>query len=315
VVGACRVDRRLEDRPAIGRQHARELAHRGAIVGHVLEHVQAQDGVEAAVAEREARDVHARVRARRIEVDGEIAELRELGEAGADQLFGATCSSRSGALNTAVCRCRNSHSRRWRSSDPQRGHIAFRPPHHAEGEEAAKASATARAFHAIATPRRRQQTTIDLAQPAAQRGAACELSRNSSHGLRRDGAVDRVSRSREAAEDSMDYASRLAVRCGRAAIDPWRPCSPDAFPTSASPTPGRGGSIDVRREGATLIDLTESNPTQVGLPVAGDDTIEPLADPRAAHYRPEARGLESARAAIASYLRGEGRRCRPIASC
>ena len=53
-----------------------------------------------------------------------------------------------------------------------------------------------------------------------------------------------------------------------------------------------------RRSGAPVLDLTESNPTRVGLPYP-PDILASLADPKALAYEPTPRGLESARAAVA----------------
>jgi alanine-synthesizing transaminase len=60
-----------------------------------------------------------------------------------------------------------------------------------------------------------------------------------------------------------------------------------------------------RRGGASVIDLTESNPTRVGLkyPAA---LLAPLADARAMEYDPQPLGLWSARAAIAADFRRRG---------
>ncbi len=54
-----------------------------------------------------------------------------------------------------------------------------------------------------------------------------------------------------------------------------------------------------RRAGVTLIDLTETNPTAVGLPYP-PDLLAPLADLDGRVYRPEPRGLPAARAAVAT---------------
>lgn len=53
-----------------------------------------------------------------------------------------------------------------------------------------------------------------------------------------------------------------------------------------------------RAAGARLLDLTESNPTQVGIAYP-DDLLAPLADRRALAYEPQPLGLSSAREAIA----------------
>jgi alanine-synthesizing transaminase len=60
-----------------------------------------------------------------------------------------------------------------------------------------------------------------------------------------------------------------------------------------------------RRTGTALFDLTESNPTCAGLayPVG---LLAALSDDLALTYEPSAKGLESARAAVAAYYRGLG---------
>ncbi len=53
-----------------------------------------------------------------------------------------------------------------------------------------------------------------------------------------------------------------------------------------------------RREGATILDLTESNPTHAGI-VYPEGFLNALADPRGAIYQPEPFGLPAARELIA----------------
>jgi len=60
-----------------------------------------------------------------------------------------------------------------------------------------------------------------------------------------------------------------------------------------------------RRAGRELLDLTESNPTRVGLKYPAG-ILQALADPRGMEYRPEALGLASAREAVAEYYREMG---------
>jgi alanine-synthesizing transaminase len=61
--------------------------------------------------------------------------------------------------------------------------------------------------------------------------------------------------------------------------------------------------VDLHRSGAPLIDLTETNPTVVGLPYP-QDLLSCLDDPHARVYRPHPRGLPEARDAVAAdYLR------------
>src|SRR5438477_4962311 len=56
-----------------------------------------------------------------------------------------------------------------------------------------------------------------------------------------------------------------------------------------------------RRAGHRILDLTESNPTRVGLGGAGPAELLALADAEGAIYEPHARGLPAAREAIAGY--------------
>ena len=68
-------------------------------------------------------------------------------------------------------------------------------------------------------------------------------------------------------------------------------------------------ALDVlRAEGRPLLDLTESNPTAVGLRYPGDGILAALSDPRALSYRPSPRGLAETRHAIASYYLRRGER-------
>jgi hypothetical protein len=60
-----------------------------------------------------------------------------------------------------------------------------------------------------------------------------------------------------------------------------------------------------RRRGATVIDLTESNPTRVGLSYP-EDLLAPLADAAGLEYDPQPLGLWSARVAVASEFRRRG---------
>ncbi len=67
---------------------------------------------------------------------------------------------------------------------------------------------------------------------------------------------------------------------------------------------------EARRSGRELLDLTESNPTRMGLHYP-PGTLESLADPRGLEYRPSALGLQEAREAIAAYYRGLGSEVAP----
>jgi aspartate/methionine/tyrosine aminotransferase len=68
---------------------------------------------------------------------------------------------------------------------------------------------------------------------------------------------------------------------------------------------------DARRAGAPLVDLTESNPTAVGLEYPEPEILAALADPRALRYAPSPRGLAEAREAVAAYYARHGRRVDP----
>ncbi len=59
-------------------------------------------------------------------------------------------------------------------------------------------------------------------------------------------------------------------------------------------------------EGRPLLDLTEANPTRVGLGFSPAALREALADPRAARYEPNPLGLAAAREAIARYYAERG---------
>src|SRR5690242_1167723 len=55
----------------------------------------------------------------------------------------------------------------------------------------------------------------------------------------------------------------------------------------------------LRGAGTPIVDLTESNPTRVGLPYP-DTLLGALAEPRALEYEPHPLGLRSAREAVAA---------------
>jgi len=61
-----------------------------------------------------------------------------------------------------------------------------------------------------------------------------------------------------------------------------------------------------RRAGARILDLTESNPTRVGLGGAGPAELAALADARSASYEPHPRGTPAAREAVARYYAQRG---------
>lgn len=60
-----------------------------------------------------------------------------------------------------------------------------------------------------------------------------------------------------------------------------------------------------RSRGESIIDLTESNPTRVGLDYPGQAILSALAHPAATTYAPDPRGMAVARAAIAAYYRAQ----------
>jgi alanine-synthesizing transaminase len=60
-----------------------------------------------------------------------------------------------------------------------------------------------------------------------------------------------------------------------------------------------------RRNGRAILDLTATNPTNAGFTYP-QDLLQPLADPRALDYEPQALGLWSARAAVAADFRRRG---------
>lgn len=64
-------------------------------------------------------------------------------------------------------------------------------------------------------------------------------------------------------------------------------------------------AIAARRNGRAIIDLTATNPTSAGFTYPAD-LLQPLANPRALDYEPQALGLWSARAAVAADFRRRG---------
>ena len=61
-----------------------------------------------------------------------------------------------------------------------------------------------------------------------------------------------------------------------------------------------------RRSGRTLLDLTASNPTTVGLHFEGERILEALQNRRALEYEPASKGIFAAREAVAGYYAGRG---------
>jgi alanine-synthesizing transaminase len=62
----------------------------------------------------------------------------------------------------------------------------------------------------------------------------------------------------------------------------------------------------LRAAGSILWDLTESNPTRCGFAYDADSLLAPLNTPSALTYRPEPRGIRSARESVSSYYRDFG---------
>lgn len=62
----------------------------------------------------------------------------------------------------------------------------------------------------------------------------------------------------------------------------------------------------VRATGATILDLTESNPTRAGLHYPEGDIIGALSDPRSLVYEPAPAGSAAAREAVAGYYAARG---------
>jgi aspartate/methionine/tyrosine aminotransferase len=63
-----------------------------------------------------------------------------------------------------------------------------------------------------------------------------------------------------------------------------------------------GARLQAARTAGGLLDLTVSNPTEVGLGGAGAPELAALADPRGARHAPDPLGLRTARAAVAAAL-------------
>ena len=61
-----------------------------------------------------------------------------------------------------------------------------------------------------------------------------------------------------------------------------------------------------KREGTSVLDLTESNPTHAGFPSDADAIVPLLADRRAVSYDPDPAGLPLAREAVSGYYRSRG---------
>jgi alanine-synthesizing transaminase len=71
------------------------------------------------------------------------------------------------------------------------------------------------------------------------------------------------------------------------------------LPRDLTPNPLSAAVARARAEGRSVADLTQSNPTRVGIPYPLD-LLAPLADPAGLSYEPEPFGLATARAAVAA---------------
>jgi alanine-synthesizing transaminase len=77
-------------------------------------------------------------------------------------------------------------------------------------------------------------------------------------------------------------------------------------PHDLEPTPWARLLAERKRSGEPILDLTEANPTHVGLGGAGEAELAALSDPAAARYDPDPRGSGAARRAVAGYYAARG---------
>jgi aspartate/methionine/tyrosine aminotransferase len=77
------------------------------------------------------------------------------------------------------------------------------------------------------------------------------------------------------------------------------------LPRDLTPTTLAHAIAEHRAAGRPLIDLTESNPTRVGLDYDAD-LLRPLGDPAGLTYDPDPMGLPAGREAVASHYRRRG---------
>lgn len=88
-------------------------------------------------------------------------------------------------------------------------------------------------------------------------------------------------------------------------MNPRAPTFSRRLPADLTPNRFTGVLARLREQGARLIDLTETNPTRVGLEYP-ERTLAPLASPRSLVYDPVPFGLEEARAAVAGEFARRG---------
>jgi hypothetical protein len=77
------------------------------------------------------------------------------------------------------------------------------------------------------------------------------------------------------------------------------------LPSNLDANPLARAVAEIRRRGGAIVDLTESNPTRVGLAYQ-PDLLAPLADPAGLLYDPQPLGLWTARVAVAADFRRRG---------
>jgi len=78
------------------------------------------------------------------------------------------------------------------------------------------------------------------------------------------------------------------------------------IPHDFEPTPWAHLLAERRAGGAAVLDLTEANPTRLGLSGAGPGELGALAGAAGARYEPDPRGSASARAAVSAYYAARG---------
>jgi alanine-synthesizing transaminase len=77
------------------------------------------------------------------------------------------------------------------------------------------------------------------------------------------------------------------------------------LPADLSPNATARAALSLRARGIDIIDLTESNPTRVGLTYP-DDLLDSLSDQRSSNYQPDPLGLRTAREAVAADFQRRG---------
>jgi alanine-synthesizing transaminase len=92
----------------------------------------------------------------------------------------------------------------------------------------------------------------------------------------------------------------------RAAPDGLRRVFSSRLKWDSHPNPLAALLSEKRKSGATVLDLTESNPTHAGFAYPGSEIQAALADPHALRYDPDPRGLGSAREAVSQYYAERG---------